>query len=157
APASGATLSGDATIEIAAADNVGISRVEVRVDSTLISALSAAPYLVPLDTRTFSNGAHTLWVVASDARGNRATASVDVSIDNRPCRPPTRSIAQAGGTVTVSWTGESGRRYQVQSITDLNLSPAGWQDEGPPLSGAGPLSYSAPATLAHQFFRVACR
>jgi hypothetical protein len=43
----------------------------------------------------------------------------------------------AGGTVALQWAATTGRRYQLQSTT--NLTAASWSSEGTPLNGAGGL------------------
>jgi hypothetical protein len=50
--------------------------------------------------------------------------------------PPLLLVASvSGGTVTLQWASTPGRQYQFQSTT--NLSPAGWTNEGAPVSGTG--------------------
>lgn len=72
------------------------------------------------------------------------------------CTQPTLSIVVSNGLVTISWTGEAGRTYQVQSTTDLGAGAAGWHNEGNPLSGTGTLHYTTPTTGPQRFFRVVC-
>ena len=50
--------------------------------------------------------------------------------------PPVLQVASiSGGTVTLQWASTPGRQYQLQSTT--SLSPAGWTNEGAPVSGTG--------------------
>lgn len=52
--------------------------------------------------------------------------------------PPVLQVASvAGGTVALQWAATTGRRYQLQSTT--NLTAASWLSEGTPLNGAGGL------------------
>lgn len=83
APASGSTLSGSAVIDVSAADNVGVSRVELYIDGILFATDTSSPYSFVWDTTTSSNGTHTLQAVAYDAAGNIGSSSlVSVNVSN---------------------------------------------------------------------------
>ena len=59
-----------------AADNVGVSGVQFRLDgANLGSEDTTSPYAVTWDTPTVTNGPHTLSAVARDAAGNSESAS----------------------------------------------------------------------------------
>ena len=81
-PASGATVSGSATITATAGDNVAIVRVELRVDSTLAATDTSAPYSFSLDTRNYSDGSHTIRITAYDEAGNSAFAERTLTFSN---------------------------------------------------------------------------
>src|SRR5216684_1970394 len=96
-PASGATVSGTITVTASASDNVGVVGVQFQLDGLNAGAeLTAAPYSVPWNTTSSSNGSHTITAVARDAAGNRTTsAGVTVTVSNAPppdTTPPTVSI-----------------------------------------------------------------
>ncbi len=84
APAAGATLSGTVAVSAGAADAVGVTGVQFRLDGAPLGAEdTSAPYSVSWNTTGAANGAHTLTAVARDAAGNSATsAAVDVSVQN---------------------------------------------------------------------------
>jgi chitinase len=106
APASGSTVSGTLTVNASASDNVGVSRVELRLDGAVISTDTAAPYSFAWNTATASNGGHTLSTRAFDAAGNSATsAGVSVTVSNSTggdTTPPTTSITAPASGATVS-------------------------------------------------------
>jgi subtilisin family serine protease len=90
APAPGATVSGTVTIAASASDDVGVARVELRVDGALLATDTAAPYSAAWDTTAVANGSHTLSARALDAAGNAATsAAVTVTVSNAAPPPPT--------------------------------------------------------------------
>lgn len=69
--------------------------------------------------------------------------------------PPVLQVASvAGGTVTLQWASTAGRRYQLQSTT--NLSTASWLNEGTPFTGTGGvLTNTIPSgTEPTKFFRL---
>jgi hypothetical protein len=71
------------TIVVAdASDNVGVTQVEILVDGTSLATLAAPPYAAVWDTSTFTDGAHTVSVVASDAAGNQGTAEIQTTVHN---------------------------------------------------------------------------
>jgi hypothetical protein len=85
-PAAGAVLTGLVTVSGSASDNVGVVRVEVRVDSEPhVVASGTASWHVALDTRAYADGPHTISARAFDAAGNgSAVASRLVQVANAP-------------------------------------------------------------------------
>jgi hypothetical protein len=93
-PTSGATVSGTITVTATASDNQGVAGVQFRLDGVNGGAEdTAAPYAVPWDTTTASNGSHTITAVARDAAGNRSTSGpVTVTVANAP--PPAPPVTR---------------------------------------------------------------
>jgi len=100
APAGGATVSGSVPISVNASDNVGVAKVELRVDGTLAATDTSAPYSLTWNTSTASNGSKTLSARAYDAAGNTADASITVTVANGT----TVTTAPATTTTTVAAT-----------------------------------------------------
>jgi len=73
--ASVAGSSGTITLAANASDDIGVSKVEFWIDSTLVATDTAAPYTVSYDSRQLANGAHSLTAKAFDAAGNSATST----------------------------------------------------------------------------------
>jgi hypothetical protein len=70
-----------------------------------------------------------------------------------PPTPPTLSVAQSGGMLTISFLSEAGVSYQVQSATVLLNAATVWTNEGSPLTGTGStLTYSATIGATDQKF-----
>jgi glucose/arabinose dehydrogenase len=84
APAGGTTVNDDVSLAASASDNVGVAGVQFLVDGTPTgSEDTSAPYGLSWDSRTVSNGQHTLTARARDAAGNTATsAPVNVTVSN---------------------------------------------------------------------------
>ncbi|HEY7042458.1 MAG TPA: PQQ-dependent sugar dehydrogenase [Nocardioidaceae bacterium] len=84
APVNGAQVSDIITVTADAEDNVGVTGVQFFVDGQPAGAEdTVAPYGLQWDTRTVSNGAHTLTAQARDAAGNTAiSAGVTVNVAN---------------------------------------------------------------------------
>ena len=85
-PTAGATLAGTATVAANASDNRGVASVQFRVDGQNLGAAdTSAPYSLPWNTTTSTEGAHTVTAVARDAAGNSATSQqLAVTVDNVP-------------------------------------------------------------------------
>jgi subtilisin family serine protease len=82
-PANGATVSGTITVNANAADNVGVSRVELWVDGVLNGSDTTSPYQISWNTTTAANGGHGLQTRAYDAAGNVGSSStVNVTVSN---------------------------------------------------------------------------
>lgn len=82
-PAGGATVSGTITVLANASDNVGVTRVELYVDSVLKGTDTSSPYEIAWNTTTATNGGHGLQTKAYDAAGNvGSSAVVNVTVSN---------------------------------------------------------------------------
>ena len=81
APADGANVSGDVTIDASASDDVGVDRVEFLLDGSLLGSDASAPYSHVWNSVAAGNGAHVLQARAYDLAGNVGTsAQVDVTV-----------------------------------------------------------------------------
>ena len=127
APASGATLSGTATVTVNASDNVAVAGVTFLVDNVQVGAENTvAPYSWSWNTTTASNGTHSLTARARDNAGNTATsAAVSVTVSNT-APPPMGLVAAysfdegAGSTV-----GDSSGSGNVGTISGATWTVAG--------------------------------
>jgi hypothetical protein len=69
------------------------------------------------------------------------------------CDSVSLSITRGVGNVTISWIGNAGCEYRLESTTTLN-SPANWNSEGT-FNGVGPHQHTAATpTPGNRFFRV---
>jgi beta-mannanase len=83
-PTSGSAVSGTAVnVAANAADNTGVAKVEFYVDSTLVNTDTSSPYAFSWNSTTVSNSTHTVQAKASDAAGNSATSSVNITVSNQ--------------------------------------------------------------------------
>lgn len=83
-PATGAQLSNSIVITANASDNVAVAGVQFFVDNVAIdSEDTTTPYSVNWDTRSVTNGTHTLTARARDTAGNvRPSSGVAVTVSN---------------------------------------------------------------------------
>lgn len=83
APSINASVSGIVAVNITAQDNVGVSRVELKVNGSTIAIDNSPPYLLSWDSKSVSNGIASLSAVAYDAAGNAGTSTtVAVNVAN---------------------------------------------------------------------------
>lgn len=83
APGAASTVSGTVTVSASASDNVGVTRVELRVNGSLLATDLTAPYQFAWDTTKLANGNASLAATAYDAAGNsKASSSVTVYVSN---------------------------------------------------------------------------
>ena len=104
-PAGGSTVSGVVNVDATAADNLAVSRVELRANGGLVATDSAAPFQFAWSSAAVVNGSANLVATAYDAAGNsRASSAVTVTVANggvADVSPPTVSITNPkGGTVS---------------------------------------------------------
>ncbi len=83
-PAEGALVTDIVVVEAHASDDVGIAGVQFFVDGVLTGSLDTVdPFALTWDTRSVSNGAHTLTARAYDTSGNSAVSPpVTVNVSN---------------------------------------------------------------------------
>ncbi|MGZ5279042.1 MAG: Ig-like domain-containing protein, partial [Pseudobdellovibrionaceae bacterium] len=79
---SGSIVKGIIPINVSAADNTAVTRVDLFVDGKLIGSDAMAPYAFSWSTSTLADGNHTLNAKAYDAAGNMGSASITVSVRN---------------------------------------------------------------------------
>jgi hypothetical protein len=103
APANGATVSGTVAVSTAAADNVGVTKVEFFVNGVLQATDTASPYTFSWNTTAVTNGSYTLTAKAYNAAGN-VGQSVQVSVNVLNSATPTVTITspKAGSKVAGS-------------------------------------------------------
>ncbi len=88
APASGATISGNAVISANATDNVGVTKVEFLVDSTIVNTDTTSPYSYNWNSAGTTNGSHNVKAKAYDAAGNSQTSTaITVTVSNTSSLP----------------------------------------------------------------------
>ena len=110
----GGTVSGTVNVSVNASDNVGVTRVDLRVNGATVASTNASPYQFSWNSASAPNGMVSLTAVAFDAAGNSATSSaVSLNVQNASSgspadtTPPTVTItsptsATVTGTVTIT-------------------------------------------------------
>ena len=93
-PVGGTTIGGIVSLGATAADDVGVTSVQFKLDGQpLGAAITSPPFLAQWDTRTASAGQHTITAEARDAAGNVGVSSpVVVTVDNSAPPPAVISI-----------------------------------------------------------------
>jgi subtilisin family serine protease len=87
APLGSSSVSGAAVVNVNASDNVGVARVDLQVNGTVVASDIAAPYTFSWDTTGVANGMNNLVALAYDAAGNRGTSST-VAVNVANAKPP---------------------------------------------------------------------
>ena len=83
APLGSSTVSGLVPVSISASDNVGVARVDLLVNGTVVASDSAAPYSFSWNSAGVANGMNNLVAIAYDAAGNAgSSATVAVNVAN---------------------------------------------------------------------------
>ncbi len=115
-PASGATVSGTITVSGTAADNVGVSKVEVRVDEgSYALASGTSNWSLQINTTAFADGAHNLKLRITDTSGNQAWEDDPIVVKNASAPSGATDVGfsspasgvTVGGTVTVTGTASA--------------------------------------------------
>ncbi len=83
APLANSTVSGLVPVNVTASDNVGVARVELLANGTVVATDSASPYSFSWNSTGVANGMASLTAVAYDAAGNAGqSAAVSVNVAN---------------------------------------------------------------------------
>jgi hypothetical protein len=83
APLGSSTVSGTVAVDVNAADNVGVTRVDLKVNGTVVATTGAAPFSFAWDSNGVANGMQTLTAIAYDAAGNVASSTpISVNVAN---------------------------------------------------------------------------
>jgi hypothetical protein len=112
-PADGASVYGPTTVTVTAADDTGVTSVDLLVDGAVIDSDPAAPY--SFSWSATSVGSHTLQAVAHDGAGNTGTsAPVTVTVPpdtTAPSAPGTPSASDVtASSVTLTWAAATDDR-----------------------------------------------
>jgi hypothetical protein len=128
-------------VSVNAADNIGVTRVDLRVNGVTAASTNVAPYQFAWNSTTVPNGSVSLTAVAFDAAGNsKISTAIALNVSNGPApdtTPPTVSIASptggtASGTIPVSVNaadniGVTRVDLRVNGVTVGNSTVAPWQ------------------------------
>ncbi|MFG6490172.1 MHFG family PEP-CTERM protein [Roseateles sp. BYS78W] len=124
-PGNGSTVSGLLAVNVGASDNIGVTRVDLKVNGSVFASDTTTPYGFSLDTTQLPNGGATLVAVAYDAAGNAGSSpAVSVTVNNAVAvapdtTPPVVAISSPANGAVVS-----GNVTVSVSASD-NMGPAG--------------------------------
>jgi hypothetical protein len=142
-PAPGSTVFGPITISGTASAKFGVRAVSVAVDAgSFQPAGGSSSWTFQLNTDNLTNSNHTITARAADTRGQTATSSITITVNNTP---PTTSIASptAGSLVSgrVVVSGTSASQAGVASV-QVRVDSGAW------LPASGTTSWSATVDTA---------
>jgi len=105
-PAEGSTVQGTVAVQVQAADDAPITKVELALDdgayTDITPGFNGSVYTYAWNTVGSANGEHTLTARATDSAGQTATAPRRVSVQNRPESPPRSQLVTRTGQVTAA-------------------------------------------------------
>ncbi len=118
-PPDGSTIIGRSVVNGTASDNVAVLGVRFTLDNKDVAPeITGQPFSVTFDSATFSNGHHTLSMLARDAAGNVSSQSVGVVVNN----PVDFSLSVSGGTPSAITIPAGGfARYELLARTISGL------------------------------------
>jgi M6 family metalloprotease-like protein len=145
--APGQTVYGTVGVEVTAADDNAVARVELYGDTFLSQTLTAPPFSFAFDTTPFSNGTHIVRAVATDSIGLTAEADVDVVMDNifppvnlKAVKAVNRSLLLREYVNVLTWTDNS-RNTSVTKYRVYRVSGGGRTLLGEVTKAAGDTAY----------------
>ena len=100
-PSNGSTVIGSVNLTATTAGSTSVLGVQFLLDGApIVAEVTASPYTATWNTALSSNGLHSLSATARDVLGNRATATISVSVSNAP--PPVVSITLGPPSASLS-------------------------------------------------------
>lgn len=110
------TVTGLVPVDVIAMDNVGVTKVELRVNGTLVATDMLAPYAFSWNSSASANGIANLIATAYDLAGNTAnSAAVAVNVANA-------ATADTQAPIVVISNPQEGS--QVSGVVDIQVSVA---------------------------------
>lgn len=101
-PSSGQSVSGTTSISATVSDaSSGVASVKFYIDDTLKETDTSSPYSYSWDTTSYTNGSHTIKLVATDNVGNESQSSVVATVAT-PSPTPTPTTTAASSSTTTS-------------------------------------------------------
>lgn len=122
APGEGELVAGTVLVSATASDNASSVSVQFAVDGAVIATAHSAPHQVSWNSRSLTNGVHTLTATATDGQGNTASSSRQVVVDNDVTPPVVAISAPAAGSVvegTVTLTADASDDRGVTKVEYL--------------------------------------
>jgi hypothetical protein len=130
-PGAGATVSASITVTASATDAGGVTVVQFLVDGVELGRDFTAPYQAAWDTRTTTDGEHTLQARAQDSAGNVGeSAVIRVNVANGAGPPPPSETTRSEETnpaitYTGIWTqGDTSRAWSGGTAAVSNAASA---------------------------------
>lgn len=119
-PRSNDVIKGLVTVDVAASDNIGVTRVELYVNGALHATDTASPFSFQWDTTPMGNTSANLAAYAYDAAGNRGvSSSVAVSVQNiEDTTAPTVTISSPANGAKVPSTKAT---ITASAVDDLGV------------------------------------
>ena len=139
----GATVSGLVAVSVSATDNVGVNRVELLVNGSLLATDIASPYGFSWDSTTTPDGTATLTARAYDAAGNFTSRSLNVTVANvADTLPPVVTIANPADGAALS--GLTSVSVKIEATDNLSVKSISLYIDGKVVSTAsgGALTYN---------------
>lgn len=138
-PANNATVSGNITVRANASDNsggTGVDKVEFLLDGTVIHTDTSSPYEFTWNSKSVSDGSHTLVARAHDRASPanvRTSSNITITVDNAdrvaPSTPGNLTVTnRTKNSISLSWSastdnvGVTGYRIQRGGVTIATVS-----------------------------------
>jgi len=148
APTANASVSGSLAVNASASDNVGVTKVDFRVDGLASVSDASSPFTATFNTTALPNGSRAITATAFDAAGNSQSTSVTVNVQN---------AAQQAFAISKSVVGQdkSATDSTKRNWIDLTLSGlVGTPTFAAKLATNTSWSAKTPLALGNNTFRV---
>ena len=129
APSAGSTLADTVTIAVNASDNIGVTRVELSFNGTVVATSTTTPANFTWNTTQYASGPYVLQALAYDAAGNvGSSTTVSVTVQNSvpDTTAPTVQVLSPVSGSTVSGT----LTVNVSATDNVGVTKVEWYLNG---------------------------
>jgi thermitase len=128
-PSASSSVSGLVTVNVTATDNVGVARVDLSANGTIVATDAASPFSFSWNSVNSANGMVALVATAYDAAGNLvASAPVSVSVANGSITPtpaPAKDVTAPVSSIDNPVSGTVTGTVAISARATDNSGPAG--------------------------------
>jgi hypothetical protein len=117
-PANGATVSGTISVFGSASDALGVSSIQVQVDSgAFSSATGTTNWTFSLDTTSLSNAVHTVTARATNTSGLTASSTISINVSNSSGGGTIVNVTSFGATGNGSTDDTASINYAIAALS----------------------------------------
>jgi parallel beta-helix repeat protein len=137
APSNGSTVSGIINVTVSASDNVGVTKVELYRNGTLVGTTTSSPFTFIWNTTQIADGIYTLQSKAYDAANNTGVSPlVTITVSNVPNQLVTITVSPSSDTLLLGQNQQFTATGKDAHGNLINITPA-WSSNTGTISSSG--------------------
>jgi subtilisin family serine protease len=145
-PSSGSTVSGIINVTVSASDNVGVTKVELYRNGTLVGTTTSSPFTFVWNTTQIADGIYTLKSKAYDAANNSGVSPlVTITVSNVPNQLATITVSPSSDTLLLGQNQQFTATGKDAAGNPVSITPA-WSSSSGSINSSGLFTAQAVGT-----------